>query len=108
MFREFSLNPPVAGQADSWSRWPFGPGLGGEWLATIGQFAFIGLILAGIILLLRLFFGPGGWLRDTDLDEEAEQDKRSRQEALDILRKRFAAGEITEQEFTERKRVIEE
>jgi len=97
----------AGGQGSSWSRWPFGPSLTGGWLLTISKFLFIGLALAGIIVLLRLVFGPGGWLRDKELDEEAERDRKSREEALDILRKRFAAGEIDEDEFVRGRRLLE-
>ena len=34
--------------------------------------------------------------------------RRKRDSALDILRKRFAAGEITKEEYLENKRILEE
>lgn len=98
----------AAARSPDWSRWPFGPGLTGGWLLALTKFLFIGLALAGIILLLRFLFGPRGRLRDASLDEEAKRDRQSRQESLDILRKRFAAGEIDEEEFTRSKRLLEE
>lgn len=83
--------------------WPFGPSITGGWLLTLSKFVFIGLILALLVYLLRHLFGPGGSLRDSDLDSGGEKE-----ESLDILRKRLAKGEITEQEFKQKKRLIQD
>ncbi len=93
---------------DFWSKWPFGPTITGSWLATLTKFVFIGLVLAFIIWLLRLAFGPGGFLRDKDLDRESEEARKSKEESLDILRKRLASGEISSEDYQERKRAIED
>ncbi|MFW5722283.1 MAG: SHOCT domain-containing protein [Desulfohalobiaceae bacterium] len=93
--------------ADGWSTWPFGPGFEHSWISAVLRFAFIGLILGGILALLRWAFGPGGWLRDKELEAESEAERKSKQEAVDVLRKRLAAGEIDADEFEKRKRSIE-
>ncbi len=89
-----------------WSMWPFGPGFTGSWLLTVTKFVFIGVILALIMLGLRLLFGPKGPLRDKDLDREAEEERKQVQESLEILRKRLARGEITEEEFERKERLL--
>jgi uncharacterized membrane protein len=88
-----------------WLAWPFGPGMTGGWLLTLSKFVFIGLVLALIIWLLRWAFGPGGPFRDKEFDDES--DRTSRNEALDILRKRFAQGEISLEEYEMRRRALE-
>lgn len=92
---------------DPWATWPFGPGYEGGWLPAILRFMFIGLVLAGILALLRWAFGPGGWLRDKELDEEAAELRKKKMEAIDVLQKRLAAGEIDTAEFEKRKRAID-
>jgi putative membrane protein len=58
---------------------------------------FWGVVLAGIIILIRSVFSKGG-----------HGDTRPAESALDILKKRYAKGEIGQDEFEEKKRVIEE
>jgi uncharacterized membrane protein len=97
----------LAQHGGSWSHWPFGPGFLGGWLLTLSKFVFIGLVLAVIIWVLRWAFGPGGWLRDEGLDRpEAESEDRS--SALHILDERLARGEITPEEYRERKQALKE
>lgn len=53
--------------------------------------------MGAILLFLRLLFGPGGPLRDKELEREAEEMlKQERAEVEELL----AKGEITEQEYT--------
>mgnify|MGYP006292578847 FL=1 len=94
----------LASSRSPWMHWPFGPSLTGGWLETLAKFVFIGLVLAGILLLLRWAFGPGGRFRDQD---DGDPDRQSRQQAMDILRRRLAEGQITPEEFAQRKELIE-
>ncbi|MFO7817325.1 MAG: SHOCT domain-containing protein [Thermodesulfobacteriota bacterium] len=96
----------LAGQGGDWSSWPFGPGFTAGWLMSITKFVFIGLVLGLIMLVLRLLFGPKGPFRDKELEREAEEEKRKVQEAVDILNKRLAKGEISEEEFMRKKRML--
>ena len=81
-----------------WALWPFGPGASGSVLLILSKFVFIAIILALIILLLRWAFGPGGRFRD----ERSE----SRERALEALDMRLANGEISTEEYRERKKAL--
>jgi len=81
-----------------WTLWPFGPGASGSLLLMLSKFVFIALVLALIIFLLRWAFGPGGRFRD----ERTE----SREKALEALDMRLARGEITTEEYRERKKAL--
>jgi len=91
---------------ESWSKWPFGPGFTSGWLVAISKFAFIGLVLALILFLLRWLFGPGGRMRSPELDENPDIQDIENEAPLVILQKRLARGEISEQEFQDKKRLI--
>jgi len=67
--------------------WGFGMGL--VWLL------FLGLIVVGVVLLVRYLWGAGG----TPSRPEGNR-------ALDILDERFARGEIDRQEYEERRRIL--
>ncbi len=90
----------------SWSQWPFGASVTGSWLLALSKFVFIGIILAVIILILRFVFGPKGALRDKELDMEAKEEE-NKKEAMNILRKRLARGDISIEEFEKKKRLLE-
>ena len=93
-------------QGQNWSKWPFGPSFTGGWLLAISKFVFIGFVLALIILILRHLFGPGGRLRDPEFDtENSIQEKEG---PVQILERRLAQGEISEQEFQVKKRLIQD
>ncbi len=96
-----------AGAGMDWSHWPFGPGMTGSWLMGLSKFVFLGLILALILGLLRYFFGPGGMMRDKEMDREAEEERREIRRAVNLLRERLARGEIAEEEFERKKRMLE-
>lgn len=54
----------------TWRTWPFGPDYGGGVWWTVTKFLFVAVILGLIVLLLRIFFGPGGKLREKKWDED--------------------------------------
>lgn len=70
-------------------------GMGG--FGSIMMILFWGLIIVGIILLIRYFtLGHGG---STSMMKERDP--------LEILRERYARGEIDTEEFEERKKALE-
>lgn len=96
----------LAAKGNNWGHWPFGPGFEGGWLFAILKFVFIAIILALLLALLRWAFGPGGFLRDKELEAEAEKERASKQEAIRILDERLARGEIAIDEYEKRKQVL--
>jgi len=99
------MHPPVFSpvitpltKAEPWAAWPFGPGPAGGVLLMLSKFVFIACVLALIIFLLRWAFGPGGRFRD----ERSE----SRERALESLDMRLARGEITPEEYRQRKKAL--
>lgn len=74
-----------------------GWGMGADgWLWMVGGL----ILLVGIVLLVVR--GMGGYDRPTDRHSDA----RPWEEPMDILRARFAKGEITEAEFEQAKRTL--
>ncbi len=94
-------------KGSDWDFWPFGRGLTGGWVMILSKFVFIGAILAVILGFLRLLFGPAGYFRDKEMDLEAEEERKRIREAVDLLRQRLARGEISEEEFMRKKRLLE-
>lgn len=84
-----------------WAHWPFGPTLLGGWLNMLTKFIFIGLILALIMYLLRYLFGPGGPMHEREPDADAPD------QAVEILRRRLAAGEISPEEYERLRALLE-
>jgi putative membrane protein len=90
----FFLFVPVAAAQRGYGGWGMGPGMmpgwGGGWLMIV----FWVLILIGLILLIK-------WLvQMTRGDREGDR----RPSALEILKERYARGEIDQQEYKARKR----
>lgn len=71
-----------------------GFGLGGGWGGMgFGMILFWGLIVVAIALLLRAFIGGG-----------VAAERRPEKPALDLLKERYARGEIDREEFEQKKR----
>lgn len=66
-----------------WGFWLLGP---------IFMLLFWGLVITGIVVLIKWIFGQTG--------------AKTEESALDILKKRYAKGEISTEEFEEKKRDI--
>lgn len=85
----------VCGQARSWEGWEMHPmwGMWGAWgvLMMVFMFVFWGLVIVGLVLGIR-------WLVRQD------RGARSPDAALDVLRQRYARGEIDREEFLAKKR----
>jgi len=73
----------------SWHGWIFGPFM---------MLVFLALAVAVVVLVVRWLGGGSA----------ATPPASSRKTALDILKERFARGEIDQEEFEQRKRVLED
>lgn len=77
--------------------WPCGYGSGWGWMVGgwIMMVVFWGLVIVGIVALIRGLGdrGPSGQTRHLELPVE-------------ILRRRYAAGELTKEQFEEMKRNV--
>jgi putative membrane protein len=82
---------------DNWGWGMMGPGLMygyvGGWLMMIVMVAFWGLIIWGIIVLVRYLSRNG---------QNYSQDNSS----LDILKRRYAQGEINKDEYEEKRKAL--
>jgi putative membrane protein len=68
--------------------WDYGWGMGFGWIFMI---LFWALVILGIVFLIKLIFGG------TKMEKKEET-------ALDVLKKRYARGEISKDEFEEKKK----
>ncbi len=91
----------VTGSAYSQMRWNYGwhgPGMmySGSWLWMIIPVVFWILIIVGIVFLIR-------WIVRSSRTMHGKYDDS----ALEILKRRYAKGEINKEEFEQKKRDIE-
>ena len=96
---------PMRALADPGDGWPEGYdhmmwGGGHGIFGGLMMLVFWGVIIALIVLAVR-------WLSDTR-GGAGSGARPGRREAMDTLRERFAAGEIDEEEYRRRKRVLED
>ncbi|MBI5199090.1 MAG: SHOCT domain-containing protein [Nitrospirae bacterium] len=75
--------------------WMYGYGMGWEWFGPILMVLFWVLLILGIIYLVKVI--AGGRITTSPREETA----------LDILKKRYARGEIDTEEFTRKRRELE-
>ena len=94
--------PLIIGLVGGWQGYGYGYGMMGSgmmggygwgWFMPIIMIVFWGLVIWGIVALVRGVSSPG----NTGSYTSAES-------ALEILKRRYARGEITKQEYEERKK----
>ncbi|OGO04715.1 MAG: hypothetical protein A2Y91_04300 [Chloroflexi bacterium RBG_13_54_8] len=87
----------IIGLIGGWRGYGYGNGMmggfGGMWFMPILMVIFWGLVIWGIVALMRGVASPGNGGSSNQADS-----------ALEILKRRYARGEITKQEYEERKR----
>jgi putative membrane protein len=71
--------------------WDYGWGMGFGWLFMI---VFLVLVILGVVFLIKLVTGGA-------------KTEEHRETALDILKKRYASGEISKEEFEEKRKNLE-
>ncbi|MGZ4306667.1 MAG: SHOCT domain-containing protein [Solirubrobacteraceae bacterium] len=76
----------------TWHDW--GHGGAGWWIVAV--VLFWGLLVGGILLLLR---GSGHWSRRSRPSE--------RESALEVLERRFAEGQVSVEEYQNRRRILD-
>ena len=88
-----------------WKAWPFNAGYGEHFFPAVARLAFVFLIIGVILLFLRLLFGPGGPLRDKELEEEARLETEQERAELEEL---FAKNDISEAEYKIRMKALKD
>ena len=97
----------ILGAINGWRGWGMmGPGMMGNyglyggygwwWIMPLVMFVFWGLVIAGLVLLIRAI------ARGSTSSSQKQADS-----ALEILKQRYARGEISKQEFEEKKKDLE-
>ena len=84
-----------------WHGWDMGFGWGGWLIGGLVMLLFWGGVIALAFFAVRALMRSGG-----ERPEEGSQ-LRSGESALDILQKRYARGEISQEEYLEMKRDLE-
>lgn len=80
--------------------WNGGWGWGWMFAGPLMMIVFLALAVAVVVLVVRWLAGGSA--------EHASPRPSARREPIDILRERFAKGEIDKEEYEERRRVLEE
>ena len=77
--------------------WPYGYGAGWGWMigGWIMMIVFWGLVIVGIVALVRTLSDRSGPAQGSNPETSSE-----------ILRRRYAAGELTKEQFEEMKRNV--
>ncbi len=92
--------PAFAQWGRGYDNWNMGPGMmggwGGGWFGGIFMIIFWVLVIVGLIVLIR-------WLLASSRGDSVLHHRPS-SSALEILRERYARGEINKQEFEEKKK----
>jgi putative membrane protein len=81
----------------------WGPGMMGGW-GPMAWFGPVGMILVGVLIILLIVLLVRGFRGGKGIGWEAGATTES---ALDILKKRYARGEINQEEYLEKKKDLE-
>ena len=89
-------------QSGKYSDWHMGPAMMGSW--GMGGFGMIFMMVFWVLAIVGLVFLIK-WLIQTTIGEKGKVDDNS-SSAIDILKKRYASGEIDKTEFETGKRAL--
>ena len=93
---------PAFAQSGRYGNWHMGRWMMGDWgigwFGMIFMIVFWGLIIAGIVLLIR-------WIAN-NTGSRGHSDVNTGSQAMDILKERYAKGDITQDEFESMKKEI--
>jgi putative membrane protein len=100
-FFVLSFQGKALAQMGGYRDWHMGPGMMGGWgmgwwFGMIFMLLFWGLVIVGLVLLIK-------WLVQTTRKGGVSNGGTR---ALDILKERYARGEINKEEFEDKKRVL--
>jgi putative membrane protein len=91
-------------QGDTQMMYGYGSGLGlGGWLGMLGML----VLVVGVVLLVAWLVGRGGRVAPAQGSQGLAGQPAGR-DALELLRMRFARGEISEAEYRSARQVLEE
>lgn len=90
-----AISTNVSAQPSGGGRWDYHPWMYGHF-GPIGMIIFWLIVVAAIVFIIR-------WITVSDKDRRAAGKQES---PLDILKRRYAAGDITREEFEQTKRDI--
>jgi len=86
------MNPGMMGGSGSWGF----PGFGFFGFGWLFMIAFWALVIVGVVLVIKAL-----------IPKESEKHEKPAETALDILKKRYAQGEISKEEFEEKRRDLQ-
>ena len=93
----------VAARAQSSQDHPYGWHGGGDWghmiFGPLMMLVFVAVVIVVVVLAIR-------WLGGARHSAAAGSEPRSEKTPIDILEERFASGEIDQDEFEERRRIL--
>ena len=102
LFLLLSGNPALADWGQGYDRYRMGPGMMGDW--GMGWFGGIFMIIFWVLIIVGLIFLIKWLIQSTRGVSGLTHHGYSSNKGLDILKERYARGEIDKQEFEEKKK----